>query len=184
MKRINSITIKTEYDESPDLSYLGEITETKQYDLQKHMLSIPTDPDDMNNTKWYIPENHLPHKEENWKTTPQEFKDQAIAKYGSLRKADIAYAYDDHTRLQDYYAGKWWMEGIIVTAKIEISEDGKNWAHDEVIASLWGIESNSDKEYRENIIADLKSEVAHDLKIWGFSNSDITVALADAKAIR
>lgn len=178
MKRITEITIKTEFDNDPDMSYLGEITDRKNYDLHRHCLSIPTDPDDINNTKWYMPANHLPHKEEDWKHVSLIEREQIIRQYGSLRKADIHYAYEDLKRLQDYYAGRWWMEGIIVTAKIEVSEDGKNWAHEEVIASLWGIESDMTKDQRSNVIADLKSEVAHDLGIWGFEKDAIAAAMA------
>jgi hypothetical protein len=180
MKRITKVTIRTEFDESPDLSYLGEITKTRQYDIQRHRLSIPTNPNDMDNTEWYMPENHLPHNEENWKRVSLIEKEQTIREYGSLRKADIHYAYEDLKRLQDYYNQQWWCEGITVTAKIEVSENGKNWAHDEVIASLWGIESDDTKKHKQDIIEDLKSEISHDLKIWGFTEDAIAAAMASA----
>jgi hypothetical protein len=138
---------------------------------------IPINPDNIDEG-WFAPANHLPHKINNWNHVSQESKNEVIAKYGSLRRADIAYAYRDLKRLQDFNADTWWCIGIIVTAKIEVSEDEKNWAHEEVNASLWGIESDATEEHKQTIIEDLKSDVTHDLKIWGFSTSDIATAMS------
>lgn len=172
MKKINNITLKIEIDENPDVSYLGEITNSynarKQYN--KHWIPVnPKNPDG----EWFSPCNHLPHKDSNWNHVSQKDKDEVIAKYGSLRKADIAYAYQDLERLQNFYAGRWWMEGIILRASIAVSDDGIHWAYDEIVCSLWGIESDGGEDYKATIVKDLSAELEHELTLWGFSHDEI-----------
>ena len=178
MKKINNITLKIKIDEDPDVSYLGEITNSynarKQYN--KHWIPVnPKNPDG----EWFSPCNHLPHKDSNWEHVSQEDKNKVIAKYGSLREADIAYAYEDCERLQNFYAGNWWMEGIILRASIAVSDDGTHWAYDEIVCSLWGIESDEGEDYKATIVKDLSAELEHELTLWGFSHDEILNAFME-----
>ena len=178
MKKINNITLKIEIDENQDVSYLGEIADSqtarKQYN--KHWIPVnPKNPDG----GWFSPCNHLPHKDSNWEHVSQEDKNKVIAKYGSLREADIAYAYEDCERLQNFYAGRWWMEGIILRASIAVSDDGIHWAYDEIVCSLWGIESDGGEDYKATIVKDLSAELEHELTLWGFSRDEILNAFME-----
>ena len=177
MKKINKITLKIEIDENLDVSYLGEIAETPRngYDNEAW---IPVDPKNPNG-EWFSPYNHLPHKDSNWDHVSQEDKDEVIKEYGSLRKAAIAYAYQDLEHLQNFYAGRWWMEGIILRASIAVSDDGIHWAYDEIVCSLWGIESDGGEDYKATIVKDLSAELEHELTLWGFSHDEILNAFME-----
>jgi hypothetical protein len=174
MKKINSITIKTEPDEYPDISYLGEVRQRKKTGNE-----IPTRPDDIKNTEWFEPCNHLPHDINNWRHVSDEEKEKVIKQYGSLRKADIAYAYQDLRRLENFYAGRWWMEVITIRASIAVSDDGEHWAFDGIVMSLGGIESNGSEEYKQEIINDLMSEMKHELELWKFTPEEIEKAMKE-----
>ncbi len=163
MKKINNITLKIEMDNDADVSYLGEIAETPR-NRHDNEAWIPVDPENPDG-EWFSPYNHLPHKDSNWEHVSQEDKDEVIAKYGSLRKAAIAYAYQDLKRLQKFYTGHWWMEGIILKASIAISDDGNHWAYDEVVCSLWGVESDGGEDYKATIVKDLSAELEHELTL-------------------
>ena len=185
MKKINNITLKTEIDENPDVSYLGVIIEspTDKKHLRPHSLNdyetwIPVNPKNPDG-EWFSPCNHLPHKDSNWNHVSQKDKDEVIAKYGSLREAAIAYAYEDCERLQNFYAGRWWMEGIILRASITVSDDGIHWAYDLIICSLWGIESDGGEDYKATIVKDLSAELEHELTLWGFSHDEILNAFME-----
>ena len=185
MKKINNITLKIEIDEDPDVSYLGVIIESPadKKHLRPHALNdyetwIPVNPKNPDG-EWFSPCNHLPHKDSNWEHVSQEDKNKVIAKYGSLRKADITYAYEDCKRLQNFYAGNWWMEGIILKASIAVSDDGIHWAHDEIVCSLWGIESDGGEDYKATIVKDLSAELEHELTLWGFSHDEILNAFME-----
>ena len=178
MKKINNITLKIEIDENPDVSYLGEIADSQTARKQYNKHWIPVDPENPDG-EWFSPCNHLPHKDSNWEHVSQEDKNKVIAKYGSLRKADIAYAYEDCERLQNFYAGHWWMEGIVLRASIAVSDDGTHWAYDEIVCSLWGIESDGGEDYKATIVKDLSAELEHELTLWGFSHDEILNAFME-----
>jgi hypothetical protein len=181
MKKITSITIKEVINNDPDISYLGEITKTKQYNVHRKQSSIPTDPDNIDDSDWYMPFNHLPHDPNEWKHVSQEEKERVIKEYGSLRKADIAYAYADMERLQNYYEGKWWCIGIVLTARFAVSDDGIHFAYDDMNASLWGIESDINKEQKNQFIDELKHELKQQLLDFGFTEDAIATAMASIK---
>jgi hypothetical protein len=180
MKKINHITFSVEFDEWPDVSYLGEIS--TQPTWKEGEAWIPVDPEnfkDYTNPEWFSPCNHLPHKKENWIHVSTEDKQDIIKKYGSLRKADIAYAYEDLKRLQ--HAGHWWIESYIIRASIAMSDDGEHWAFDEIIVSLGGIKSDGDDQYKKQITNDIKDEMIHELEIWGFARWEILNAMCEMK---
>jgi hypothetical protein len=183
MKRINSITIKEDIDHDPDLSYLGKISWTPTYS-KTHKTWIPVEPDRVGKgTEWFSPMNHLPHKKENWSHVSDEDKAKVIATFGSLRKADIAYAYEDCERLVKYQRGDWYMISIRVEAIISVSEDGEHWANYALYESLGGIESDSGDEYIDETKKELLDEMKSQLLEWGFTNEEIDEAMENAEGM-
>ena len=90
---------------------------------------------------------------------------------------DVSYLGEE--RLRKFYAGRWWMEGIILRASIAVSDDGTHWAHDEIVCSLWGIESDGGEDYKATIVKDLSAELEHELTLWGFSHDEILNAFME-----
>ena len=176
MKRITGVKVITTTDDMPDLSFLGEFSRKPLY-RHKNEAWIPTDPDNMEHTIWFSPCNHLPHKEENWRHVSEEDKQKVIKEFGSLRKADIHYAYEDMKRLQAYENGKWYMEIITLVVTIQVSEDGTHWVTQDLVESIGGIESDSDDEYKNMIINEMKEEMKSQLRSWGFDDDETANAL-------
>lgn len=172
MKRITNVKVITTTDDNPDLSFLGEFSRKPLY-RHKNEAWIPTDPDNMRHTIWFSPCNHLPHKEENWRHVSEEDKQKVIKEFGSLRKADIHYAYEDMKRLQAYEDGKWYMKIIALVVTIQVSEDGTHWATQDLVESIGGIESDSDDKYKNMIINEMKEEMKSQLKSLGFDEDEI-----------
>ncbi len=182
MKKINHITFSVEFDEWPDVSYLGEISTRPTW--KKGEAWIPVDPEnfkDYADPEWFSPCNHLPHNKESWDHVSEKDKQETIKKYGSLREADIAYAYEDLHRLQQFYAGRWWIESFIIRASIAVSDDGEHWAFDEIVVALGGIESDGNEEYKKEIANDMRQEMTHELEIWGFPRHEIMNAMCKMK---
>lgn len=177
MKRIDSIVIKENVDDDPDLSYLGKMYWAPVYN-EIHHTWIPVDPEKVRKgTAWFSPMNHLPHNPRNWSHVSEEDKAAVITKYGSLRKADIAYAYEDCERLLAYQRGNWYMISIIVEANISTSKDGECWKTATLLEFCGGIESDSDNEYIEQIKTELLAEMKSQLNDWGFTNKEIDEAM-------
>jgi len=153
-KRIKSITLEEKVDENPDLSYLGEICETKLPKYKPGKYWIPINPNNLNEG-WFSPCNHLPFKQENWDHVSTEDQLKVIEEYRSLRKAAIHYAYEDLKRLQAYHQGTWWSIGLILTAHVEMSEDGEHWTHEKIWDALRGIDSDAGEDNKKEIVNDL-----------------------------
>jgi DNA polymerase III alpha subunit len=172
MKKIMSIKTQKQHDNDADLSYLGKFHRgnRKSFDMETY------------DGFWFTPANHWPHNPKNWNHVSQEDKEKVIKQYGSLKKADWTYARKDRQRLIDYYRDKWSMIGIILKIQVGISEDGKNWGILDIDNSSWGIESDSGEKYFNEVIEDLKHEAIYKLKEIGFTEEEITVALAAASA--
>jgi hypothetical protein len=168
-----SIKIKQEIDTDPDLSYLGEFHRgnRKPFDMETY------------DGFWFTPGQHWPHKQENWKHVSQEEKEEVIKQYGSLKKADWTYAREDRQRLINYYKDKWYMIGIVVEATIEISDDGKTWGTTSRRESLWGIESDSGKDYKKEVIENMIDELKHELKEFGFTDEEIEKAIKEKENV-
>ena len=75
--------------------------------------------------------------------------------YPDFDEQNAKYLTDDYKRMCDYNDGDWCMYGCIVTIKLDGNEVGE--------ASLWGIESDSDDDYFEEVEEDLISQAKHGL---------------------
>lgn len=134
------IEVKRIVDENPDLSYL-ETT----------------------------PEHHYGENGSEWKHVSEEDIQKIIHNYGSIWNACMVYAKQDKRRLDDYNKGVWEMIGIKAVATIHIPVDDKN---DNTVkiqtidsGGLFGIESDSDDSYIQDIGREQIAEVKNYLRI-------------------
>jgi hypothetical protein len=80
------------------------------------------------------------------------------------RKERIKYQERDKERLEAYNRGDWHMMGVTVDVRIKTPA---NWAKPHMVghAALWGIESDSDAAYIEEVERDLIEEALQDAKL-------------------
>lgn len=75
--------------------------------------------------------NHLPHNPANWSHVKDDILMKVVEKYGSIEKADIAFAIDDYYAIQRFFNGGWNMWGCRATLLFGDFEFGSD--------SIWGI---------------------------------------------
>ena len=92
--------------------------------------------------------------------------------FASNDPTEKQYAKQDKARLEEYDQGYWSMIGIRAKAVITINGTLETIE----TAGLWGIESDSDSSYLEEIGKEEKIELAEMLKEIGFSQSQIEEA--------
>lgn len=143
--QVNKITIKWEYEESPDLSYLGK--------YQSNWVEGAIDRKKLGDTernqyRYFVPAN-----------------------------SELEYAMNDYNRSEAANRGNWCMMGCRAVA--EISYPTANGRRIDRLRSggLWGIESDSSKEYIEEIekeeMADLKGHVEKfGIESWPFEGEE------------
>lgn len=135
MNKLVKVTIKWVPDDNPDLGYL-ETT----------------------------PEEHYGENGSNWAHVSNEDKQKVIEQYGSIWNACVAYARQDRERLESY-GRSWYMQGCYAVAEIHIltQQGGHSTIQHIRSGGLWGIESDSDGDYKQEIeqeqLADLKSQL-------------------------
>jgi len=134
------IEVKRIVDENPDLSFL-ETT----------------------------PAYHYGKNGSNWEHVSEDDRQKVITNYGSIWNACMVYAKHDKERLDAYNRGVWEMIGIKAVATIHIPVDDKN---DNTVkiqtidsGGLFGIESDSDNSYMQDIGREQIAEVKNYLRI-------------------
>lgn len=142
------IDVKRIVDENPDLSFL-ETT----------------------------PEYHYGKNGSNWEHVSEDDRQEVITNYGSIWNACMVYAKHDKERLDAYNRGVWEMIGIIAVATIHIPA-GSDTVKIQTIDSggLFGIESDSDGSYIQDIGREQIAEVKNYLRILcveGVDNCEI-----------
>ena len=76
-------------------------------------------------------------------------------------------------RKQAYNEAKWWCIGIRASANIDIHQDDKHrTTHSISSPGLWGIESDSDKSYFEEVAREELNQLYHDLTALNVDVSD------------
>ena len=183
--RIDTIRIRQEADEDPDLSMLGE------YGAAWREGAVDREEDngflDRRECRyWYPGPNHYPHDPKNWAHVSAEDRAKVRKQYGSLAKADHAYMMQDYRRMEAYEAGVWGMLGIRAEATVSypVSEDS-GYRRLETFRSggLWGIESDSGTDYfaevKEAELADLKGH----LEAFGVDTSDFEEKATEAEEV-
>ncbi len=131
------IEVKRIADENPDLSYLETTTE-----------------------------HHYGKDGSNWEHVSEEDIQKIIHNYGSIWNACMVYAKQDKERLDAYNRGVWEMIGIKAIATIHIPVDGDTVKIQTIDSrGLFGIESDSDNGYIQDIGREQIAEVKNHLRI-------------------
>ncbi len=103
--------------------------------------------------------------------------------YKGEPEADIRkYCRQDYERVESYNAGNFYFLGIRAEAKVIGGDQGRI---EQLLTSggLWGIESDSDKEYLESIQADELADLKTELLALGFSKRAIATAFKNIKEV-
>jgi len=147
MVKIKSVRIKWIYDEYPDVSWLDRTAE-----------------------------DHYGKDGSNWDHVSDTDKAVTVEKYGSLMAACEHYARQDQERLQAFYDGEWHMAGCVARATVAYTQKGFSVyiGRREEFSSggLWGIESDSDDGYREEVEKEQLANLKEHLEQFGVDTSD------------
>lgn len=150
VKKIFRIVVRRIADEYPDISRLGEYSNTpKEGAIDREERG------DMgrNEMRYFNPGNWDPKHPE--------------------------YALQDYERAEAFNDQSWYMLGIRADAEVGVSWDlGKNWKLDELTSGgLWGIESDSEERYFKEVEGEQLSELKDILKAYGFDGKMISAAM-------
>lgn len=146
MKRIEIIRVCVLQDESPDTSYLGEYSNTPRDGAIDRKGRGDWD---TRQYRYFNPTNVDPEHPE--------------------------YAEADYKRMENLNKGEWSFIGIMAKAHTSVSLDGgKTWKTDFITSSgLWGIESDSGKEWLQEIANEQIEELKEILMEYGFIEETI-----------
>lgn len=123
-------------DETPDLSFMGEYSDTPK-------------------------EGAIDRKESgDWEPRELRYFNPAIPEYAD----------EDYKRMEAYNDGQWNMVGIQAVAEVHLSQDdGHTWNIQRIKSpGLWGIESDSDDSYKEEVYSEQLGELKKILKAYNF----------------
>ncbi len=148
-KEISSIKIKQYFDSDPDTSFLGEYSNKRaKFSFDRQFLG------DMNRNEYrYF--NPYPN--------PLEGKTQ------KERKELYQWAKQNYERMESLNNQNWFFFGLKAEAEIIINGVIQNISS----GGLWGIESDSNRSYIEDIIKEEIADLKDQLKEIGFSDEDI-----------
>lgn len=170
-KRIKSIKVVAVDDFDSDLSWLGKFTDRWETGAIDRKQFGDWEPHEM---QYFVPGNRWPHNPKNWERVSDEEKAEVIAEYRTLKRADWCYALEDMRRLENF--GKTWVTiGIRAEARIIVLGTSMPVG----TAGLWGIESDSDEDYKNQIAAEELCELSLILKELGFTDEEIEAVEVD-----
>ena len=142
--KVVKIEIKRVQDEYPDISFL-ETT----------------------------PEGHYGENGSEWDHVSKEDVKNVVEEYGSIWNACVEYARQDEERLNAYKRGEWEMICIKAVATVHIPIfDNAIRVHTIDSGGLWGVESDNDESYLQEIEKDQINEVKEILRILCVENVD------------
>lgn len=151
-KRILSVKLVREVDTDPDLSHLGEYSNTA---------SSPAAIDrqargdyERGRYRWFNPA--MTGEETGNPDSPEQ----------------------DYRRMEDYNRGSWWMVGIWAEARVILTGDVAQTVRS---GGLWGIESDSDEDHFNEVEAEELASLRTELKAMGFTSTAIKRAFAAHK---
>ncbi len=88
------------------------------------------------------------------------------------------YAEQDYARMEEYNRGTWCAEGVRAMAKVQL---GSTLIQTLESGGLWGIESDSDKGYFQEVEDEQLEELRFELQACGFTPNEINAAFAEVK---
>jgi hypothetical protein len=203
MKRITEVSIVTICETQPDLSWIGEYTDKPSdwvivreendylYNLEQAAKKAAYD--------YYVKEckkdGETPESIDNWSDgnwyydLPERGREYRFFKpcAGGEKEGTEdykTYGLQDFKRMEAYERQNWCMTGIKAVAKIQTSEDGKDWLCNEVSSGgLWGVESDCGADYKKEVADGQLAELRNALKAFGFNNRQIDQSFQNVKEI-
>lgn len=145
------IKVRWEPDDNPDLSHLGEYSDTPEEGAIDREKLGDMEP---NTYRYWNPANHKTYDPKDWAHVSGKDKAELIRKHGSLKNVCAHYRMEDYKRNEAYNNQEWGMEGCIVTARI-----GQLKAE----ASCWNVESDAGEAHRQDIVSSVTSEALSEL---------------------
>lgn len=165
-KRIQSIKVQRVADSDPDTSYLGTFS-NRAY-TQFAIDHCERTGSNRTNGQWFNPGTVEDFKESaSWIPTTVENKRQY------WHDAMVKNAEADYARMIAFSDGQWEYIGIRATAEVVIAGTCQTVTS----GGLWGIESDSDAAYLQEIEAEQVSELRTILYGMGFSKRSIAAAV-------
>ena len=170
MIKLEKVKVVWEWDECPDLSWLGEYTNTPG---PGGIDRIATEDWGQREYRYFQPGNHVPFNSKDWDHVSEIVKAETIRKYGSLEKASQAYAMQDYKRMEAYRRGHWHMTGCYAEATVSY-EIGQGSRRLETFSSggLWGIESDASVEHKAETAKDELAGLKAHLEVFGVDLSN------------
>lgn len=168
-KRILSVTIKRMIDPDHDTSCLGEYSNNKssEYSIdRKHSLDCQ-----VNEYRYFNPSF-------NYVDTQGKIIQNAAGGDTLTPEEVRQYVRQDYERMERLNAGDWYYLGIRAEAEIQLTGDLV-----QTISSggLWGIESDSDASYIEDLEREQLSNLKSELRAIGFSTRAISKAFKNVE---
>lgn len=162
---IESVRIEIVADEDPDTSYLGEYShEAKPFFIDRRELGVT----DRHEYRYFNPgsvERFDPAA--SW--IPADCADKRAYWLEAMKKN----AQQDFARMESFNRGEWGYVGIIAKAVVRSPNGVLQTLRS---GGLWGIESDSDKDYLASVKADELSNLRAELESFGFGKRAIDKA--------
>lgn len=138
-----SVEVRRYADEDADLSHLGTFSHEWREGAIVHDAG-PGQP------RYFIPAKHIPHDPKQWAGVPKDVQEKVIKRYGSLVKADEAYARDDYNRLAAVARGQW--EPIVISVSVKFDR------YDMAERKKGGLESDAAESFLRQVEDELAAQ--------------------------
>jgi hypothetical protein len=184
-KRIASIKIVHTLDEYTDTSFLGEYTNNcirgniiRQYDEFYERIDTGMERD--TDGRFYC------KKSPDISRYYRNGEHPAFKPYAGGEKIGTKnyynYGMEDYKRMESLNSGNWYFMGISAIAEINTSNNNKEWLINKISSGgLWGIESDSSKEYIKEIELEELNNLKDVLKTLGFPDDEIESNINNAE---
>jgi hypothetical protein len=195
--RIASVSVKFVLDEEPDLSYLGQYVgkDNGEYiiDRKRGVLLGPyksveiytdyeedidalLDSDEYTVNQYangFIEIHYRPVLRSGLSRSGRgEYEWFESGNYSTPADEDeLDYFVQDYERVEDYNKAYWYMTGCVAKAVVMHTVAGGREVEEEFNTSVWGIESDSDKDYFRQTAGEMLSELRHELEQAGIDMS-------------
>lgn len=169
MKRIAKITVRTMLDECPDTSWLGEYTD----DLEPGIIVR-------------VAREYCERLPEDYELPPRGREFRGFRPYAGGEQPGTEdyckYGMQDFERMESFAKGDWHFVGIRAEAEVLSSRNGKEWLINRLSSGgLWGIESDSEASYFDEVKREEIQELKATLMEYGFTRKQIESAFKNVE---